>query len=146
MQQPKVAVVAASSYLGGGILSALREVSRARAAHGAAGPQPRGSSHPCGAGRLCHRRPGAARALPAPVDAADWVRGDLSDHAFVKEATEGCCSIIDLACQLVPPCDSIEQQLANDGGVLDACLFAGLAHGAQVIFTSGNFSIPTKNR
>ena len=88
-------------------------------------------------------RPGPS---PAPVDAADWVRGDLSDHAFVKEATEGCCSIIDLACQLVPPCDSIEQQLANDGGVLDACLFAGLAHGAQVIFTSGNFSIPTKNR
>jgi hypothetical protein len=70
----------------------------------------------------------------------------MTDINFMKEATSGCCSIIDLVCQQVPPCDTIEDQLTNDVAVLDACLFAGLAHDAQVVFTSGNFSLPTKGR
>lgn len=73
-------------------------------------------------------------------------RGDLGDAVFVREATAGCSAIVDLVNQLNPPCASLVEQLENDVPPLDACLHAGLAHDARVIFTSGNFSIPTKGR
>jgi hypothetical protein len=74
------------------------------------------------------------------------VQGDVGDVAFLTACTRGCCAIIDLVCQMVPHCDSIAGQLSNDVAVLDACLLAGLANGARVVFASGNFSLPTKDR
>jgi hypothetical protein len=73
-------------------------------------------------------------------------RGPLGDVHFMESATKGCCAIIDLVCQMTPPCEGISAQLANDVAVLDAVLFAGLASGARVIFASGNFSLPTRGR
>jgi dihydroflavonol-4-reductase len=74
------------------------------------------------------------------------LRGDLSDFHFVEEATRGCTAIIDLVNQLNPPCSTFEAQLENDVLPAEACLFAGLKHGARVVYTSGNFALPTGGR
>ena len=73
-------------------------------------------------------------------------RGDLADFQFVEEATRGSSAIIDLVNQLNPPCKTLEEQLENDVPPLEACLHAGLEHDARVIYTSGNFSLPTRGR
>lgn len=73
-------------------------------------------------------------------------RGDLTDFAFVQQATAGCSAIINVVNQLNPPCETVAAQLENDVPILEACLFAGLKVGAQVIHTSGNFSIPSKGK
>jgi len=81
----------------------------------------------------------------AVSEIADEVRkGNLADAEFVTEATEGCCTIINFVNQLMPPCDTIREQLANDLPPIQAGLEAALAHDANFIHTSGNFSIPTK--
>lgn len=71
-------------------------------------------------------------------------RGDLSDPSFVTEATKGCSAIINFINQLMPPCDTILEQLENDLKPIVAGLEAALANQAKFIHTSGNFSIPTK--
>jgi nucleoside-diphosphate-sugar epimerase len=74
------------------------------------------------------------------------LRGDLGDFRLVEEATRGSSAIIDLVNQLNPPCKTFEEQLENDVPPLSACLYAGLAHDALVVYTSGNFSLPTRGR
>jgi nucleoside-diphosphate-sugar epimerase len=76
--------------------------------------------------------------------ADDVKKGNLADAAFVKEATKGCCAIVNFVNQLMPPCETVLEQLANDLGPLQAGLEAALAHDATFIHTSGNCSLPTK--
>mmetsp|Transcript_6795 Transcript_6795/g.11938 ORF Transcript_6795/g.11938 Transcript_6795/m.11938 type:complete len:330 (-) Transcript_6795:142-1131(-) len=71
-------------------------------------------------------------------------KGDLSDVSFVTEATKGCYAIINFINQLMPPCDTVLEQLENDLKPIVAGLEAALANKAKFIHTSGNFSIPTK--
>lgn len=73
-------------------------------------------------------------------------RGNLADFARVEQASRGSLAIVDLVNQLNPPCSTLEEQLENDIPPLEACLHAGLRHGAQVVYTSGNFSLPTLGR
>lgn len=74
------------------------------------------------------------------------LRGDLGDFQFVEEATRGSLAIIDLVNQLNPPCQTFEAQLENDVPPAEACLYAGLKHGVRVVYTSGNFALPTRGR
>ena len=74
------------------------------------------------------------------------VSGDLGDFRFVEDATRGSLAIIDLVNQLNPPCATFEEQLENDVPPAEACLYAGLKHNARIVYTSGNFSLPTRGR
>lgn len=74
------------------------------------------------------------------------LRGELGDFQFVEKASRGSVAIIDLVNQLNPPCQTLAAQLENDVPPLEACLYAGLKHGALVVYTSGNFSLPTRGR
>src|SRR4051794_34146067 len=78
--------------------------------------------------------------------ADELVAGDLADFRFIADATRGSVAIVNLVNQLNPPCKTFEEQLENDVPVLEACLHAGLQHDARVIYTSGNFSLPTHGR
>ncbi|WP_146645893.1 NAD-dependent epimerase/dehydratase family protein [Labilithrix luteola] len=123
-KQKQVSVVGAASYVGGPLLRALKKY---------------------GYKTVALVRPSTDTS--SITDVADViVRGDLSDFRFVEEATAGSVAILDLVNQLNPPCNSLAEQLENDIPPLEACLHAGLKHDAVVVFTSGNFSLPTKGR
>ena len=123
-QSKQVTVVGAASYIGGPLLRCLKM-------HGyrtVALVRPSSDTSPLG---------GLTDAL---------LRGDLSDFQFVEQASRGAVAIINLVNQLNPPCPTLAAQLENDVPVLEACLHAGLKHGARVVYTSGNFSLPTRGR
>lgn len=123
-KQKQVAVVGAAAFVGGPLLRALKEQ---------------------GYKTVALVRPTTdTSSLSGLPDAL--MRGDLGDFQFVEEATRGSFAIIDLVNQLNPPCKTFEEQLENDVPVLEACLHAGLEHGARVVYTSGNFSLPTRGR
>ena len=123
-QQKQVAVVGAAAYVGGPLLRLLKKQGYETVA--------------------LVRDTSDTSSLTGVADRI--VRGDLSDFRFVEEATKGCCAILDLVNQLNPPCKTLEEQLENDVPPLEACLHAGLKHGARVVYTSGNFSMPTLGR
>src|SRR4051794_31852139 len=107
-QQKQVAVVGAASFVGGPLLRALKAQ---------------------GYKTVALVRPTTdASSLSGLPDTL--VRGDLGDFQFVEEATRGSTAILDLVNQLNPPCKAFEEQLENDVPVLEACLHAGLRHGA----------------
>jgi nucleoside-diphosphate-sugar epimerase len=123
-KQKQVAVVGAAAYVGGPLLRLLKRE---------------------GYKTVARVRP--TTDTSSLIDLPDVVmRGDLGDFEFVEEATRGSVAIIDLVNQLNPPCKTLEEQLENDVPPLEACLHAGLAHGARVVYTSGNFSLPTRGR
>lgn len=120
----QVTIVGAAAYIGGPLVRLLKEHGYKTVA------LVRPSSDPSSLGDL-----------PDTL-----VRGELGDFQFVEQASRGSVAIIDLVNQLNPPCQSLEAQLENDVPVLEACLYAGLKHGARVVYTSGNFSLPTRGR
>jgi dihydroflavonol-4-reductase len=123
-QKQHVAVVGAAAFIGGPLLRRLRQQ---------------------GYRTVALVRPTTdASSLDGVAD--ELRRGDLSDFGFVEEATRGCLAIVDLVNQLNPPCASLAEQLENDVPVAEACLHAGLEHAARVIYTSGNFALPTRGR
>ena len=69
---------------------------------------------------------------------------DLSDVSFLMDKTKGCSAIINFTNQLMPPCDTVLEQLKNDLKPIIAGLATALANKATFIHTSGDFSIPTK--
>lgn len=72
--------------------------------------------------------------------------GDLGDVAFVEASTKGCVAIINFINALMPPKDTMKEQLDNDVPPIQAGLLSALKHDAVFVHTSGNFAIPTKGR
>jgi len=76
----------------------------------------------------------------------DIRRGDLSDLEFMKSATKGCFAIVNFLNQLMPPKETIKEQLENDLPPIQCALQAALEHDCIFVHTSGNFSIPTAGK
>ncbi len=72
--------------------------------------------------------------------------GDLNDYDFVKDATKGCFAIVNFLNQLMPPKETIKDQLLNDLPPIQCALKVALDNDCIFVHTSGNFSIPTAGK